>query len=159
RGTTAFLGWDRRWAGTHVAVGWRSRGCPCRERGVRRPWCALCRTAKAAQHAASTPPCEVSTVAKRPGRQRILLSRELILEAAFRVVDADEANEITMSRLGHELGADPSAMYRHFRNKDELLLAMADVMLQESLREYVEGAEPVENLRRMTWALRRSYLR
>ena len=98
-------------------------------------------------------------MAKAPVRQRTLLSRELILEAAFRVVDADEANEITMSRLGNELGADPSAMYRHFRNKDELLLAMADVMLQESLREYVEGAEPLENLRRMTWALRTSYLR
>jgi AcrR family transcriptional regulator len=92
-------------------------------------------------------------------RQRVLLSREKILDAAFRVVDADDASDITMSRLGRALDADPSAMYRHFRNKDELLLAMADVMLEESMNAYVEGDDPVESLRRMTWALRNSYLR
>ncbi len=59
------------------------------------------------------------------------LSREIILDAAFRAVDADAMNDLTMSRLGRELDADPSAVYRHFRNKDELLLAMADVMLEE----------------------------
>jgi AcrR family transcriptional regulator len=90
---------------------------------------------------------------------RRALSREVILDAAFRVVDADDMNEITMSRLGRELDADPSAVYRHFRNKDELLLAMADVMLEQTIDGYVEGDAPVENLRRMAWALRRSYLR
>jgi AcrR family transcriptional regulator len=95
----------------------------------------------------------------RIGRPRVLLSRTIILDAAFRVVDADEATEITMSRLGRELDADPSAMYRHFRNKDELLLAMADVMLQESLDAFEPADDPVENLRRMTWGLRRAYLR
>ena len=95
----------------------------------------------------------------KPVRQRNFLSREVILEAAFRIVDADRANEITMSRLGRELDADPSAVYRHFRNKDELLLAMADVMLEESMTSYVEGDAPVDNLRRMCWTLRRSYLR
>ena len=95
--------------------------------------------------------------AKQRGR-RATLSREIILDAAFRVVDADEMNELTMSRLGRELDADPSAVYRHFRNKDELLLAMADVMLEESIAAYVEGDAPLENLRRMSWTLRRSYL-
>jgi AcrR family transcriptional regulator len=96
--------------------------------------------------------------AKQRGR-RATLSREIILDAAFRVVDDDEMNDLTMSRLGRELDADPSAVYRHFRNKDELLLAMADVMLEESIKAYVEGDASVENLRRMSWTLRRSYLR
>lgn len=90
------------------------------------------------------------------------LSRELILEAAFRVVDATAMNDLTMSRLGRELDADPSAVYRHFRNKDELLLAMADVMLEESIEAYSSfppSDDPVERLRRMCWTLRRSYLR
>ena len=95
----------------------------------------------------------------RKGSSRKALSRELILEAAFRVVDADEMNDITMSRLGRELDADPSAVYRHFRNKDELLLAMADVMLEETMTGFVEGDAPIDNLRRMSWTLRRSYLR
>jgi AcrR family transcriptional regulator len=98
-------------------------------------------------------------VSGKPAGERYFLSREIILEAAFRIVDADEAKELTMSRLGRELDADPSAVYRHFRNKDELLMAMADVMLEESMNSYVEGDAPVDNLRRMCWTLRRSYLR
>jgi AcrR family transcriptional regulator len=98
-------------------------------------------------------------MAAKPRGRRATLSREIILDAAFRVVDDDQMNELTMSRLGRELDADPSAVYRHFRNKDELLLAMADVMLQESYQAYVEGDAPLENLRRMVWSLRRSYLR
>jgi AcrR family transcriptional regulator len=91
--------------------------------------------------------------------RRATLSREIILDAAFRVVDADASNDLTMSLLGRELDADPSAVYRHFRNKDELLLAMADVMIEEQIAAYVEGDAPIENLRRMIWSLRRTYLR
>jgi AcrR family transcriptional regulator len=94
----------------------------------------------------------------KPAGQRNFLSREIILEAAFRIVDADETRELTMSRLGRELDADPSAVYRHFRNKDELILAMGDVMLEESMNSYVSGDAPLDNLRRMCWTLRRSYL-
>ncbi len=95
---------------------------------------------------------------KAKSKPRVSLSREIILDAAFRIVDGG-VDDVTMSKLGAELGADPSAVYRHFRNKDELLLAMADVMLEESIAAYVEGDAPLENLRRMVWSLRRSYLR
>ncbi|MFN8155890.1 MAG: helix-turn-helix domain-containing protein [Candidatus Nanopelagicales bacterium] len=95
---------------------------------------------------------------KAKSKPRVSLSREIILDAAFRIVDSG-VDDVTMSKLGAELGADPSAVYRHFRNKDELLLAMADVMLEESIAAYVEGDAPLENLRRMVWSLRRSYLR
>ncbi len=98
-------------------------------------------------------------MAGKPAGQRNFLSREIILEAAFRLVDADETKELTMSRLGRELDADPSAVYRHFRNKDELVLAMGDVMMEDAMASFVEGDAPVENLRRMCWTLRRAYLR
>jgi AcrR family transcriptional regulator len=93
---------------------------------------------------------------KQPARKS--LSRELILEAALGIVGTDDMNELTMSRLGRALDADPSAVYRHFRNKDELLLAMADVMLEEVVRTYEPVDDPYTNLRHMTWVLRRSYL-
>lgn len=94
---------------------------------------------------------------KAKQKPRASLSRTLILEAAFRIVDGG-VDDVTMSKLGAELGADPSAVYRHFRNKDELLLAMADVMLEEVVRTYEPVADPYTNLRHMTWVLRRSYL-
>ena len=87
------------------------------------------------------------------------LSRTVVLEAAFRVADAEDAKDLTMARLGRELNTDPSSIYRHFASKDQLLLAMADVLLEETYAAYVEGDEPVENVRRMAWALRRTYLR
>jgi AcrR family transcriptional regulator len=87
------------------------------------------------------------------------LSRAGIVEAAFRLVDADTEAQLSMSRLGRELGADPSAVYRHFRSKDELLRAMADVMMQDALADVGETDDPLENIRVLVWALRRSFLR
>lgn len=87
------------------------------------------------------------------------LSRAVVLEAAFRVADSEDAKDLTMARLGRELDTDPSSIYRHFASKDQLLLAMADVLLEETYAAYTEGDEPVENVRRMAWALRRTYLR
>lgn len=40
-----------------------------------------------------------------------------------------------MRRLGRELHADPTAVYRHFASKDELLVAMAERMFAEPLAE------------------------
>jgi AcrR family transcriptional regulator len=88
-----------------------------------------------------------------------LLSRDIILDAAFRIVDADPSNDLTMKGLGRELNVDPSAVYRLFRDRDDLLIAMADVMLAEVRDSYAEGATPLDNLRRMAWTMRRSYLR
>jgi AcrR family transcriptional regulator len=96
------------------------------------------------------------TAKKQPVRKS--LSRALILEAALGIVGTDDMNELTMSRLGRALDADPSAVYRHFRNKDELLLAMADVQMEEVVRTYEPGDDPYANLRHMLWVLRRSYL-
>jgi len=97
--------------------------------------------------------------AKKQQPVRKSLSRELILEAALGIVGTDDMNELTMSRLGRALDADPSAVYRHFRNKDELLLAMADVLMEEVLTTYEPADDPLDNLRHMTWVLRRAYLR
>jgi len=97
------------------------------------------------------------SAAKKPVRTS--LTRELILGAALGIVDSDQVRELTMSRLGTALGADPSAVYRHFRSKDELLLAMADALLNEVAADFDRSNEPIENLRRMGWALREGYLR
>ena len=97
------------------------------------------------------------SAAKKPARKS--LSRDLILEAALDIVDSDQVRELTMSRLGTALGADPSAVYRHFRNKDELLLAMADAMLEEVAADFDRSDDPMKNLAAMGWALRNGYLR
>jgi AcrR family transcriptional regulator len=56
------------------------------------------------------------------------LDRERILAAAEAIVAGEGVGKLTMRRIGAELGADPTAVYRHFRNKDELLKQLADRM-------------------------------
>ncbi|MHA6759019.1 TetR/AcrR family transcriptional regulator [Streptacidiphilus sp. PAMC 29251] len=66
-------------------------------------------------------------------RRRVALTREAIVEAAIRLCSPEGGGVLTFSRLGKELGADPTAVYRHFRDKDELILAMTDVMVEEAV--------------------------
>ena len=58
----------------------------------------------------------------------VRLDRDVILEAAERIAVAEGVGALTMRRIGLELGADPTAVYRHFRNKEELLTRLAERM-------------------------------
>lgn len=86
------------------------------------------------------------------------LSREVIVDAYLRLVEAEDSDSVSLRRLGSELGVDPTAVYRHFRDKDEILAAAADRLLAE----VTEGLEPAggwrEQLRALLLALRRVYL-
>jgi AcrR family transcriptional regulator len=73
-------------------------------------------------------------------RRRAALSREVIIEAALNIGSKEGGSALTFSRLGKELGADPTSVYRHFRDKDELLLAMIDALHGETLAELPEPA-------------------
>lgn len=62
------------------------------------------------------------------GVHAVRLDRDLILEAVERIVGSEGLRALTMRRIGSELGADPTAVYRHFRNKEELLTCLAERM-------------------------------
>lgn len=70
--------------------------------------------------------------ASRPRRGRPpRLSRPLIVEAALALVDRAGIDGLTMRALARELDADPMAVYRHVRDKEDLLGAMCDELLVE----------------------------
>lgn len=66
---------------------------------------------------------------RRPTKQGALLSAQLIVDTALRLVAQHGADALSVRRLGAALGADPSAIYRYFRNTDALLLAIADELV------------------------------
>ncbi|MFJ2867993.1 TetR/AcrR family transcriptional regulator [Kitasatospora sp. NPDC087314] len=66
---------------------------------------------------------------RRPTKQGVVLSAELIVDTALRLVGQHGADALTVRRLGAALGSDPSAVYRYFRNTDDLLLAVADELI------------------------------
>jgi AcrR family transcriptional regulator len=58
----------------------------------------------------------------RPAR----LSREALVDAAEAIVAREGIDSLTMRRLADELGSSPMALYRHVRDKDELLLLLLE---------------------------------
>ncbi|MFB6817762.1 TetR/AcrR family transcriptional regulator [Streptomyces sp. NPDC056347] len=57
-----------------------------------------------------------------------LLSRDRIVEAASALVDAEGLGAVSTRRLAAELGVSGPSLYNHFRNKDEILDAVADAV-------------------------------
>jgi TetR/AcrR family transcriptional regulator, tetracycline repressor protein len=54
------------------------------------------------------------------------LTRDIIVAAAIEVIGDVGSEQFSVRKLGEALEADPTAIYRHFRGKDELLRAMGD---------------------------------
>lgn len=81
---------------------------------------------------------------KRSGSQ---LSQEAIIDASLRLAARGSADAFTVRRLGEELGADPTAIYRHFRDKDELVLSVADRAYGEILEGIPDGLSWQDRLR------------
>ncbi|MEU7227656.1 TetR/AcrR family transcriptional regulator [Streptomyces chrestomyceticus] len=61
------------------------------------------------------------------GRRR--WSTEEILDAAAELLRTSDAESFSVRKLAAALGTDSSSLYRHFRNKTELLRAVADRIL------------------------------
>src|SRR4029453_16680721 len=59
---------------------------------------------------------------RRLGRVRdMTLRREDIVDAALQVADERGLDALSARRLATQLGVTPMALYRHVRNKDEIL--------------------------------------
>lgn len=84
------------------------------------------------------------------------LDRERILDAAAEIVGSEGLPALTMRRIGAELGADPTAVYRHFRNKREMLTELADRLFSDE-PELDPEASWQERLRTSIWAGLRRY--
>jgi len=95
---------------------------------------------------------------QRRGLRRGSLSKEIIVSESMRLLDEDSADGFSMPKLGRALGADQTAVYRHFASKDHLLLAIADRLIEEAM----DGLEPqdcwVGTLTEMCRRLRLTYL-
>ncbi len=62
-----------------------------------------------------------------------------VVDRALAVLDAYGLADLTMRRLGGELGVQPSALYHHFPDKQSLLAAVADEILARGRRQVTSG--------------------
>jgi AcrR family transcriptional regulator len=62
---------------------------------------------------------------------RTRLTKQVVVERALALGDAEGLDALTIRRLATELGVTPMALYWHFRNKEELLAALGDQVWSE----------------------------
>jgi AcrR family transcriptional regulator len=67
----------------------------------------------------------------RKPASRAPLTREAIVDAALRVLDAGGVDGLSMRRVGEELGAGAASIYWHVRNKDELIQLVFERVITE----------------------------
>ena len=85
-------------------------------------------------------PRATKAAARSVGRTQ--LSREAIVECALEVIQRDGPGTLTLRRLGTELGVDGTAVYRHFPDKDAIVLAVGDHVLRQTVDRLRESNSP-----------------
>ena len=85
------------------------------------------------------------------------LSRERVVEAAVALADREGIEAVSMRRLAQELGSEPMSLYTHVRNKEDLLDAMVDAVIDEFPRD-VDGDDWKASLRQTVLGARRVIL-
>lgn len=96
---------------------------------------------------------------RRPTKSGSVLSEDVIVDCAVRLIGHHGAQALTVRKLGAALGCDPTAIYRYFRGTDDLLLAIADFLIGETLAGYRPGPDWVASLRELGLRVRDGYLR
>ena len=71
-----------------------------------------------------------ATSEKSGGRR---LDRATIIAAGLELADTTGSASLSIRDLGAKLGTDPTAIYRHFRSKDDLMGALLDELTVRSL--------------------------
>ncbi|WP_017935333.1 TetR/AcrR family transcriptional regulator [Nocardioides sp. Iso805N] len=99
-----------------------------------------------------------TTTARRTRSARAsALSTDSIVDKALELFESSKSTDISMRRLGEEMGVDPTAFYRHFRDKDDLILAVWDRVMGEQidlLRRQATGLswrEKLKNIAMTAW--------
>ena len=64
-------------------------------------------------------------------KTRERLTRERVIEAALRVLDAEGLEAVTMRRIAREVGVEAMSLYNHVKDKDDLLDGIVGRILLE----------------------------
>ncbi|GAA2775176.1 TetR/AcrR family transcriptional regulator [Streptomyces showdoensis] len=95
---------------------------------------------------------------RRPTRRGTVLSEELIVATALRMLREHGASGLTARRLGSALGADPSTLYRYFAGLDDLTRAIGEVLMGRALDSWTPTGAWRADLRALGLAVHASYL-
>ncbi|WP_131738151.1 TetR/AcrR family transcriptional regulator [Actinomadura roseirufa] len=89
------------------------------------------------------------------GRRR--WSTEAILDTAAELLRTSDAESFSVRKLAAALGTDSSSLYRHFRNKTELLRAVADRILAAAMDGYLPEGDWKQRITATALRLREAF--
>jgi AcrR family transcriptional regulator len=89
----------------------------------------------------------------RAEKLRTEVRQEQIAEAALRLAATEGLGAMSVAKIARHVGVVPSALYRHFRGKDEVLEAVLELIGEKMLANVravqKETNEPLDRLRRL----------
>ena len=91
-------------------------------------------------------------------RARIPLTRDRVVQAALLLADKDGVAALSMRLVAAKLGVEAMSLYRHVSGKDDLLLAVADLVVSE-IEVPSSGTPWREAMRRRAHSAREVFLR
>ena len=91
---------------------------------------------------------------RAPVRRRSALTRDQVLDAALRIIDAEGVDALTMRRLGAAIGRDPMQLYRYAASKDALLDGVVELVLSRLRVPVTPGVDWADVLRSTGHAFR-----
>jgi len=77
------------------------------------------------------------------------LSRGAIVDRALATADQQGLDAVSIRRIAQDFGVTPMALYWHVKNKDELLAAMGDRMLESLVLPPGDGRRDLDQLREL----------
>lgn len=95
----------------------------------------------------------MASMAIRSERRADALSKERIVDAAIEILDADGDSALTFRALAARLATGSGAIYWHVANKDELLAAATNGVIDRVITEASIGADPKKAIRGVALAV------
>jgi AcrR family transcriptional regulator len=95
---------------------------------------------------------------RRQTKTGTVLSHELIVETALRMLREHGVQGLTARRLGVALGADASSVYRYFSGMDDLTLALAAELMNRAFTGWTRGGDWRADLRDLGLRIHAAYL-
>ncbi|MFG1821501.1 TetR/AcrR family transcriptional regulator [Microbispora bryophytorum] len=95
---------------------------------------------------------------RRPTKNGVVLSEDLIVRTALRMLREHGAAGLSVRRLGIALGADPSTLYRYFAGIDDLTLAIGDMLIGRAMDGWHATGDWRADLRELGLRIHAAYL-
>lgn len=90
------------------------------------------------------------TIPREPST--VPLSEAVVVECALQLAKDQGLKALTVRSIGQTLGVDPTAFYRHFKDKDDLLLACMDAVIKRAFTSFssdTKGLDPKKDWRQL----------